>query len=216
MAIQKISIQRESLGEIAYRHLFEGFLSDALKPGTRLLMDELAEQMGISRTPLREALQRLEREGVIEPHGRRGYVVRETTAQELDQRYQARAAIECFAVEQLTTMGGGAAQRLREKLDELLELPQTTPEEVFLVNRGFHRGIIELLGNTLLEEMFDLIWNRALTSGIWARMLSTSDPVASFKAGHLALIDAIESGDVDRAHQVAMAHIQSGRTLHEI
>lgn len=217
MALQKISIARESLGEVAYRHLFQGFLNNELVPGTRLLMDELAEQMDISRTPVREALQRLEREGVIEPHGRRGYVVREVTTEELDHRYQAREAIEGFAVEQITAQGGEAVVELRKQYTELIKRPQSTPEEVFLANRDFHRLTVEALHNDLLEEAFDLVWNRSLTSGIWVRMLEASDDVVGdFDRVHSALLDIIESGDVDRAHAAVVEHIHDGRTLHEL
>ncbi|QIM17018.1 GntR family transcriptional regulator [Leucobacter insecticola] len=215
MVIQKISLQRESLGEIAYRHLFEAFLNDALIPGTRLLMDDLAEQMGISRTPIREALQRLEREGVIEAHGRRGYVVRETTAEELNQQYQARSAIERFAMEQLT-IDGDAGPRLRAMLDELTARPQETADQVFRANRDFHRGVLEMLDNELLEEMFDLVWNRGLTSGIWAKLARDEDCVEKFYADHLALIESIESGDIETAHVAGLAHINAGRAMYEI
>lgn len=216
VAIQNISIQRESLGEIAYRHLFEGFLSNALTPGTRLLMDDLADKMGISRTPIREALQRLEREGVIEGHGRRGYVVRETTTAELNERYQARTAVETFAVVELTKTAAESGPRVRALLEELLLRPQETPDQVYRVNREFHRGLVEMLGNVMLEEMFDLIWNRVLTSGIWARMLEDDDVVGSFRADHIALVEAIESGDLNQAYHVSEDHINAGRTLHEI
>jgi DNA-binding GntR family transcriptional regulator len=215
LAIQKISFQRETLGEAAYRHLFEGFLNKELRPGTRLLMDELAEQMGISRTPVREALQRLEREGVIEAHGRRGYVVCETDPTELDQRYQAREAIEGYSVEKATALGGGTVARIRARYDALLQQPQTTPEEVFRVNREFHRMIIEEIGNDHLIEAFDMLWNRVLTADIWAAMLDSNDVVGDFDRAHRDLIAAIESGDPDRARETAILHIHDGRVLHE-
>lgn len=216
MAIQKISISRETLGEAAYRHLFQGFLNKELVPGTRLLMDELAEQMGISRTPVREALQRLEREGVIEPHGGRGYVVCDVNTDELNQRYEAREAIEGFAVRRATELGGETAAKIRAGYEHIIAQPQTTAEEVFLANRGFHRLAIEAIGNTHLEESFDLLWNRVLTSDIWARMLDDDDVVGSFDRAHRGIVEAIESGDADRAHALVLDHIHDGRTLHEI
>ena len=215
MAIQKITISRESLGEVAYRHLFQGFLKNELVPGTRLLMDELAEQMDISRTPVREALQRLEREGVIEPHGRRGYVVRQATTEELDHRYEAREAIEGFAVAKVTGAGDKTVRQLLSQLEEVLELEQETPEQVFQANRLFHRRIVEALDNSHLEESFDLIWNRSLTSGIWVRMLEAEDVTGDFRRAHAELIEAITSGDAERARSAAVSHIWAGRTLHE-
>lgn len=216
MAIQKISIPRETLGEAAYRHLFQGFLDKQLVPGTRLLMDELAEQMGISRTPVREALQRLEREGVIRPHGGRGYVVCDVSEDELNQRYEAREAIEGFAARRAAELGGDTARAIREGYERILAQPQSTAEEVFLANRGFHRLTIEAIGNTHLVEAFDLLWNRVLTSGIWARMLDSDDVVGEFDRKHRGIVEAIESGDADRAQELVLEHIHDGRTLHRI
>jgi DNA-binding GntR family transcriptional regulator len=216
VAIQKISLSRETLGEAAYRHLFQGFLNKELVPGTRLLMDELAEQMGSSRTPVREALQRLEREGVIEPHGGRGYVVCETTTAELDHRYEAREAIEGYAVRRAAALEPGARAALRAEFEQLLIKPQTTAEEVFTVNRDVHRMIVEAIDNTYLEESFDLLWNRVLTSDIWTRMLDSDDVSGDFDRAHRELFDAIDSGDPAHAYEVMLRHIHSGRTLHEI
>lgn len=217
MAIQKTTIQRETLGESAYRHLARGFLNNELLPGTRLLMDELAEQMDISRTPVREALHRLEREGVIEPHGRRGYVVCGPTTEALDQRSQARKAIEGYAVEYLTASGGEPVRRLVDAYEKLLQQPQTTPEEVFIANRGFHRLTVEMLDNPLLVEASDLIWNQSLTSGIWKRLLESSDDVAGdFERVHTPLIETIQAGDVAAAHALVIAHIDEGRAIPEI
>ena len=215
MVIQKISVPRRSLGDVAYQHLFRGFLNNELLPGTRLLMDELAEQMDISRTPVREALQRFEREGLIKPHGRRGYVVREVTAEELDGRYEAREAIEGFAVDKITATGGDAVKRLRKDYEGVLDQPQTTPEEVFLANRNFHRVLVANIDNMLLLEAFDLIWNCSLTSGIWARMVKSEDVVGDFQREHQNVVEAIESGNVEHAHNVVIEHINRGRTLHE-
>jgi DNA-binding GntR family transcriptional regulator len=119
-------------------------------------------------------------------------------------------------VEQVTRDGAAPVTQLRKNFEELLKRPQRTPEEVFRVNMEFHRGIVELLGNTLLEEMFDLIWNRALTSGIWARILEEGDAVQKFHNEHAGLIEAIESGNTDLARSVAVEHILGGRQLHEI
>lgn len=216
MAIQKVTLARETLGEAAYRHLFQGFLNKELVPGTRLLMDELAQQMGISRTPVREALQRLEREGVIQPHGGRGYVVCETTPEEITQRYEAREAIEGFAVCRAAELDPADRAALRAEYTQLLARPQTTPEEVFLANRDVHRLIVKAVNNAYLEESFDQLWNRVLTSDIWARMLESEDVNGDFEREHRELFDAIDSGDVERAHRSMIAHIHSGRKLHEI
>lgn len=214
MAIQRISVERETLGDAAYRHIVQGCLNNDIVPGDRLLMDELAEQLGISRTPVREALQRLEREGVIEPGGLRGYVVTEHSAKNLDDRYQAREAIEGFAIEQITLAHETKAPLMRQSFERLLEQPQTTAEEVFLANRSFHRLAVMSLENSQLMEAFELVWNRSITSGIWVKLLSDSEIISHFDEEHRPIMEAIESGDVPLAHESIVQHIRRGRLLH--
>lgn len=69
-----------TLADVAYQRISEALFSGDLEPGSRLVMDQLAEQLDISRTPVRDALARLQREGLIEPTGRRGFVVRTSDA----------------------------------------------------------------------------------------------------------------------------------------
>jgi DNA-binding FadR family transcriptional regulator len=76
--------------------------------------------------------------------------------------------------------------------------------------------IVEAIDNTYLEESFDLLWNRVLTSDIWTRMLDSDDVSGDFDRAHRELFDAIDSGDPAHAYEVMLRHIHSGRTLHEI
>lgn len=216
MAIQPIEVRRDTLADTAYRQLFEAFLNGDLEPGSRLVMDQLADRMGISRTPVREALQRLERERVIEPSGRRGYLVRQLSDLELDQRYQAREAIESYALELVTQRGGIAAVHVRATFDRLSDAPQTTPTEVYLVNKEIHRCAIEALENPYLLEMFDMIWNAGPTSSVWADILAHEVGVTTFADDHRLLVEAVESGDPAAARRAAIDHIRHGRSLHNM
>ena len=82
MRTSRRPIRREasSLADVAYRRISEALLTGQIPPGQRLVMDQLAEELHISRTPVRDALLRLQRENLIEPTGKRGFVVRVMTA----------------------------------------------------------------------------------------------------------------------------------------
>jgi DNA-binding GntR family transcriptional regulator len=211
--MKKIEFARETLADAAYAQIAEGILTHDLGPGARLLMDDLATRMGISRTPVREALHRLEMERVIEPGGRRGYIVRKLTDAELDKQYAAREAIEPFALAEVARCGGAAAQYVRSTFEELVTAPQTTAMEVFLVNKAIHRCTVEALDNEYLLSMFDVIWQTAMATHVWADILENRTSV-DFPEMHRPIVEAAESGDPELAGKVAREHIRSGRGLH--
>lgn len=211
--MKKIEFARETLADAAYAQIAEGILTHDLGPGARLLMDDLASQMGISRTPVREALHRLEMERVIEPGGRRGYIVRKLTHVELDKQYAARGAIEPFVLAEVARLGGAAARYVRTTYEELVSAPQTTAMEVFLVNKAVHRCTVEALDNEYLLSMFDVIWQTAMATSVWADILESRTAV-DFPQMHLPIVEAAESGDPELARKVALEHIRAGRALH--
>lgn len=214
-AVKKIEFARETLADAAYAQIAEGILTQDLGPGTRLLMDDLAARLGISRTPVREALHRLEMERVIEPGGRRGYIVRKLTDAELDKQYAARGAIEPFALAEVARRGGAAAQYVRSTFEELVLAPQTTAMEVFLVNKAIHRCTVEALDNEYLLSMFDVIWQTAMAAHVWADILESRSSV-DFPELHRPIVEAAESGDPELASKVAYEHILAGRGLHSV
>lgn len=213
--MKRIELARATLADAAYAQIAEGVLTGDLGPGTRLLMDDLAERLGISRTPVREALLRLEMERVIEPHGRRGFVVRELSDAELDKQYAARTAIEPFALAEVARRGGEAARYVRSTFEDLAVAPQTTAMEVFLVNKAIHRATVEALNNEYLLSMFDIIWQTGIAARVWGDILDSGEAL-NFAESHRTIVEAAESGDPDLAFKVANEHITAGRGLHAV
>ena len=103
------------LGTRAYRALASGIVGGQIEPGTQLRPDTIAEQLEISVTPVREALYRLEGDGLLVKLPYQGWFVREFTEQEVRQLYEMRAAMECFAVrlacQRMTSRGARRAPR---------------------------------------------------------------------------------------------------------
>lgn len=211
--MRRIDAVRPSLADDAYTQITDAILAGELAPGSRLLMDDLADRLGISRTPVRQALQRLEMERVIEPAERRGYLIRELTDHELDLQYEARAAVEPFALAEVARRGGETAAYVRAAYERLVQTSQSTPAEVFAVNRSIHRSTVEALHNEYLLNMFDTVWQTALTSTVWADIFE-AHRIGDFAEQHLEIVEAAESGDPALATTVARKHIATGRGLH--
>lgn len=214
-------IQTSSLADLAYARLTEALLSGDLSPGDRLVQDSLALRLGISRTPLREALQRMEREGTIRPAGR-GYVVPELTRADIGHLYEVREAVEGQAARLVAARAAGAVDDIEATLHRLSAEAGPSGREAFRANRLAHRAVVEAAGNPFLLELFDDLWGRSVTLQAWG------DYYASVEAAHVDLVTdhidlvtdhadvlaALRSGDPDRAGAVLVAHVREGLTRH--
>lgn len=208
-SITPVASPRNALANEVYENLLDALMSGRLAPGDRLVMDRLAEDLGVSRSPVRDALLRLHREGAVEPGGRRGYLVREGSDMDISNFYAARTAVEAFAAEQLVALGIDAWGELRELLATLAAQAPSSVRESFEANRTFHRAIVTATGNTYLEDMFDTIWNRSRTA-LTFRSFAATYPYTGFVADHTELLDALEQADSTSARTLMSEHIAHG------
>lgn len=203
-----------ALAAEVYERLLDALMDGRLRPGDRLVMDRLAEELDVSRTPVRDALLRLNREGIVEPADRRGYVVRSVADSEVHHFYEARMAVEGFAAELVAQSGPAAWRKLQAFLDEVGAEAPTTTRASFEANRQFHRRLVELAGNNYLVDMFDGIWNRTST-GLTFRDFSAANDYHDFVPEHRRLLKALKGAGREEARKVMVDHICSGldRTL---
>jgi DNA-binding GntR family transcriptional regulator len=208
-AIQRIDRSHSRLAGEVYERLVEALVQGTLNQGDRLIQDRLAEELDVSRTPVRDALLRLKEEGVLEPSGRRGYVVRSLSEQDLRDLYGARDAVEGHAAALLATLGGDALDEVRAALAGATARKLRSSRESFEANRCIHRAIVATTGNSYLLNFFDNIWGRAI-SALAYHDFYVQSPHEQFVAEHESLIDEIAAGDPVRARQVMIEHIAWG------
>ena len=168
--------------------------------------------MEVSRTPVREALLRLERDGILVRAGRSGFQIRKFTEQDATQIYLARKAIECYAFGLLCEMWD---ERLMKVLGHLIKQVESEERssvvEYFEANRTIHRAFVEHTRNPFLLEMFGMIWNRTSALHIFSE-LDTGDLSRSV-TGHLALCAILDQGSPDAAAEAMQMHIRDGLQL---
>jgi DNA-binding GntR family transcriptional regulator len=209
MTLRPIGRSSGSLSDEAYVRISEAMLSGALPPGARLVMDALAEQLDISRTPVRDALLRLQREGLIEPTGRRGYVVREASGADTLHLYEARSAVEVFAARRVAELGKPAIDVVRAAVAEAEQVDGANPQASYRANLLVHRSVVEATGNPVLVELFDNIWTQAKALSTFASYHAKRGEHVPVRKAHEPMLRAFRRGP-DAAAEVMAAHITEG------
>lgn len=202
----EIAHEPRRLADDVYRQLLDGILSGEISTGERLIQETLASEMDVSRTPVREALLRLEREGIIEPAERRGFLVVDLSAETLRDIYQARQAVEGFAARLVAERGSDAAI---ERLQPILHRKITAEDvgEVYEEKRLIHRSIVEAIDNPAMLELFDSLWGRGRALRIMANVTMGDEIVTAWKQPHEELFAAIERRDGELAEALMVEHI---------
>jgi DNA-binding GntR family transcriptional regulator len=205
-------IERKSTTEIVYDHLKEGILDGSLSPGTRLVEAQIADQMGISRSPVREALQFLEVDGLIDAQSQRGTFVKRLSAREVWEIYTARQVIEGYVAALAARRATPAdVERLEAALQEVLRLAQEE-DYAATVKADFevHRLIWEVSGHQLLCDILSRL-------EVQIRMfISVQAPLFDHLydsvEDHQDIIQAIAAGDAAAARETIEQHLlQAGR-----
>lgn len=142
-----------------YMELKEKILSFSLYPGTRITETELSAEYGVSRTPIREALQRLAVEGFVSIRPKQGCFVRELDIEEIDQYYQVRIALEELALRLAAEQMPRAALEMLGAQWDPAQAPQVPipVEEMALKDESFHLQLAQCSGNNVLVELLQQV-----------------------------------------------------------
>jgi len=203
----------ENLSARVYNQIKSLILSNEVMPGQKLYHQRLSERLGVSRTPVREALTRLVQEGYVSFLPNRGFTCKEIRMQEAEELYDLREAIEAFAVEKATAhLTDAALDELRRKMDRYgADVQRRFSRERLVYDQDVHLEIARLAGNETLKNslihVFERIVLKRRTDGLY-------DPARGVAAHqeHLKLLEAMERRDVDEAVRLMRAHIQEGKS----
>ncbi|MEU9142552.1 GntR family transcriptional regulator [Streptomyces sp. NPDC048349] len=190
-----------------YRHIKQGVLDRRYEGGTLLTEGEVAEAVGVSRTPVREALLRLETEGLIRLYPKKGALVLPVSAQEIADVVETRLLVEEFTVRRAVP----APAVLLERLEELVRAQERHADDGDLaafaaLDRCFHAEIVRHAGNQILSRLYDQLRDRQLRMGV-AVMHAHPDRVAQNLVEHREVLSALRAGDADRAAACVRAHL---------
>ncbi|RNL72001.1 GntR family transcriptional regulator [Streptomyces sp. I6] len=207
MRMPAAPVRQPPAAERVYAHIKQAVLDRRYEGGTLLTEGELADAVGVSRTPVREALLKLEMEGLLRLYPKKGALVLAVSAQEIADVVETRLLVEEFAVRRAVPAPPRLIRRLEELLDEHKRCAESGDlAEVAATDRCFHAEIVRHAGNEILSRLYDQLRDRQLRMGV-AVMHSHPDRVAKNIAEHAELLDAIRAGDGERAAACVHQHL---------
>lgn len=201
------------LVENAYRAIREGIIDGSYPQGSHLTAQQLAEANGLSRTPVREAMRRLDAEGLISLIPNRGAFVARWTRDEIEQIYELRVLLEAFAAqaaaERSTDVQIEALRALADQMVTAVSAKTIDHAAIAEINGQFHRAVLEACGNARLRELLGSLTEMPLVLSTFRNY--TRDELRRSAAQHNELVDAIAAHDTAWASAVMTAHIRSAR-----
>jgi DNA-binding GntR family transcriptional regulator len=194
--------------DLVYTRLRDAILGGELKPGERVNIDALARKLGISKIPLREAVQRLAGQGlVVQPNPHSGPRVAPLSLREMRGVYLARGAVEGLAARVAAqTISAGELAELQDLNDRMrFQHERGRLEPMSDLNRQFHTGIATATRYATLRELTDLTLLRVLHYRIGVRV----DPAwGQVIAEHAVILDALRRRDPEAAERAARDHVE--------
>jgi DNA-binding GntR family transcriptional regulator len=202
-----MTITRVPLRDQVHRALVERILREELRPGARTSDTVLAAALGVSRTPVREALVRMEREGFLESDVGRGFFVKPLSAREVRDVYPILWTLETLALRSLPAPHPGLLAEL-DRINREMEESGDDPERRIDLDMAWHRALLEGCGNEQLLEMIATLKTRIRRYEYAYMQQAVLIPVST--RTHEQIAQALAAGDVEGAAPLLMRNWKFG------
>ncbi|HIC80177.1 MAG TPA: GntR family transcriptional regulator [Kiloniellaceae bacterium] len=198
---------RGSSGEDAYEALYDALLNGQLKPGEQIREAEVARLLGMSRTPVREAMRRLETQGLLIHQPRKGMTIRQLDHQAITELYLVRVELEGMAAAEAARHASEAEIDALQEIVEGDSDSQIDPARSSRINKVFHQTIHRAAHNRFLLEILDSL--QVTMSLLGKTTLSLPERVRTARQEHQAIVSAIAERKPEEAREAAAAHIRA-------
>ena len=198
-----------SLRRVVFETLRKAILSGRIGPGERLPELPLARKLGVSRTPVREAVRMLKEEGLVRIEPNCGAVVTGITREEMEDLLEACCALECLAAERACSRAGEKERAAMEEAALAFEHSclNGSPENMISADRQFHLAVIDAAGNHILLRVIESL--REQCSRCFTEYLKNPSVYPEAVRGHRRIMEAVKRGDAKSARMAAEEHIQA-------
>ena len=198
--------------EQAHRILRAAINAGELMPGEIYSVQKLAQQLGVSRTPVREALLQLGRQGLVQPVRNRGFVVLETSTQDIRDIFQIRLLLEPAAAKLATRRIQPAdLDQLRAEYQDMTRAARAGDgDRMWKHDRAFHRAIMQASGNTRLAEYIETLRDFVQTRG---KLTTLTRQLVTIAGEHEPILSALVRGDARAAQTAMRRHLTETRDI---
>jgi DNA-binding GntR family transcriptional regulator len=196
-----------SVVDQVYSAIRDRIMDGTLERGARIHQEDLADELGVSRTPVREALRRLAAEGLVEMRTNRGARVADVGQDDMHAAYEARLVIEPGAARLAAVQA--PAESLARMRAALIAQRRAIPNvrRSFEANREFHLALAEASGNPFLVQFAERLWVARVGEPIYERQSETPERMQLDADEHEQILLAIESGNGRRAESLTRRHL---------
>jgi DNA-binding GntR family transcriptional regulator len=203
----------EALANLVYRELREAICDNRLRSGQRLVQNALADHLGLSRTPVRDALLRLSQEGLVRASPwRGGFLVSPFTAREVLDIYDVRMPLELLGIREAAGRHDGVQlARLRHLNQRLADKKPAALGEEYRLNQELHAGFVEPSENAILKRMLEQLWSMPSSLRMYYLQAVDQESQRHMVEQHAEILDALEAGDADAAAARLQLHLEAAK-----
>jgi DNA-binding GntR family transcriptional regulator len=200
-----------NLNNRVYQQIKQMMINYEIIPGQRLIFSDLAEKLGVSRTPVNNALSLLSKEGFLDFTPNQGYTVHQITREEADSLYELRLILELGAIDKVVANLTPEQLKLLEKKEQAFQeaVAQNVSRGRFMLDEDFHSFIVGMSGNIYLSDYFREIYERIFLRHRIGPL--RGDRQQQVPAEHHEIFDAIRSRDANRAKEAITHHVIAGK-----
>jgi GntR family transcriptional regulator, rspAB operon transcriptional repressor len=208
-------LTRNRANDEVYQCLRQAILNHVFRPGERLQLDEISAKLGVSQTPVRNAVQKLASEGLIEVRPRSGTFVATLKEQDIEETFELRRALECLAAERAITRM--TAAEIDEMKHLVAQMAEPVADDSGLLarqawNTQFHAILIRASGNERLHQMYDELRANIQIARIHVAEHNRGSRFDLEHAEHEAIVAALDARDLDGLKAALTAHIERAKT----
>jgi DNA-binding GntR family transcriptional regulator len=205
---------KNNLKDKVYTTVRGRILSFDLKPGEKILENEIAKELGVSRTPVREALNKLEQEGLITVFLKKGYVVSNLTSKEVEELYEIREALEALAIKDAVRNSSEADWKHLEEiiLNISTNFDKSAGENIGMLYKDsykFHEELEKISGNQTLQQMLNAIREK-INRLQWMNVFFVDRAIDSHTE-HIELLQLLRTGEIEKALVANEKHIRHSK-----
>lgn len=198
------------LRDKAYKTLKQKIVTLEYNLGQQLVENDISSQLNLGRTPVREAIQQLAREGLVVIIPRKGVYVSDISMREFQKLMETRAMLELYCIREAAGLiTPNKIQYLRSLFSHARSLAkERNIIELLDIDRKFHEGIVEVLDNPYINEIATRVYDLIVRTWHLSFKRRTIEELNKTVDSHLSILDALEAGDAAAAGQAAMNHLE--------